>query len=409
MQKNERGITLIALVISIVVLSMLSSVTISALVGENGVLTKAQDSVVENRDGNVKEKVEMAWSSAITEYWKEWSKDRSVENKEFFTVENLNKYLGDTGGRVTRVSPNEDGTYLVKYKDDEQGTIYTFTMGEGGGIQEEESTSQIGALPDGIGDAINSENYGRKVLGYYSNGASGYTGDWRLFYQDRDYTYLICDSVIDQHLPSNYLDTYLDGSSVGEVGRNLNSMLRDSGDVFVSSNTNHNIRATAWLTDTEYWGNYKDADNKALFAIGSPTIELFSKSFNATIENESVNPLALSVVSAGYLPNEITSFALSSRNNNGIYNKNGNFIDNIDTNSEEPYEQLLGEAIEHSSTAQWFIASPWFGDNKQCFMVMESFGIMVGVNVDEITVSAISARPIVCFDTNVFQNTYTLE
>ena len=42
-KKNVRGITLIALVISIIVLLILAGVTIGSLTGENGILTRAKE------------------------------------------------------------------------------------------------------------------------------------------------------------------------------------------------------------------------------------------------------------------------------------------------------------------------------------------------------------------------------
>ena len=42
-KKNARGITLIALVISIIVLLILAGVTIGSLTGENGILTRAKE------------------------------------------------------------------------------------------------------------------------------------------------------------------------------------------------------------------------------------------------------------------------------------------------------------------------------------------------------------------------------
>ncbi len=41
--KEKRGITLIALVITIIVLLILAGVTIATLTGKNGILTKASD------------------------------------------------------------------------------------------------------------------------------------------------------------------------------------------------------------------------------------------------------------------------------------------------------------------------------------------------------------------------------
>ena len=42
-KKQAKGITLIALVITIIVLLILAGVTIATLTGENGILTKAQN------------------------------------------------------------------------------------------------------------------------------------------------------------------------------------------------------------------------------------------------------------------------------------------------------------------------------------------------------------------------------
>lgn len=43
MFKQERGITLVALVVTIVVLLILAGVSISMVLGQNGIVTKAQD------------------------------------------------------------------------------------------------------------------------------------------------------------------------------------------------------------------------------------------------------------------------------------------------------------------------------------------------------------------------------
>lgn len=43
MFKQEKGITLVALVVTIVVLLILAGVSISLVIGQNGIVTKAQD------------------------------------------------------------------------------------------------------------------------------------------------------------------------------------------------------------------------------------------------------------------------------------------------------------------------------------------------------------------------------
>ena len=55
MLKNKKGITLIALVVTIVVLLILAGVTISLLLDENGIITKSKDARNANRAGAIKE------------------------------------------------------------------------------------------------------------------------------------------------------------------------------------------------------------------------------------------------------------------------------------------------------------------------------------------------------------------
>lgn len=63
--KNEKGITLVALVITIIVLLILAAVSIAALSGENGILTNADDSKEQTAISKAKE----AYSTAISEIY----------------------------------------------------------------------------------------------------------------------------------------------------------------------------------------------------------------------------------------------------------------------------------------------------------------------------------------------------
>lgn len=64
--KREQGITLIALVVTIVVLLILAAVSISMLTGENGIITQAQNSKEQTEIGYEKEQVSLAYASAKT-------------------------------------------------------------------------------------------------------------------------------------------------------------------------------------------------------------------------------------------------------------------------------------------------------------------------------------------------------
>ena len=62
MKKNIRGITLIALIITIIVLLILAGVSIAMLTGQNGILTQANNSKVEQSHGAVREAIALAYN-----------------------------------------------------------------------------------------------------------------------------------------------------------------------------------------------------------------------------------------------------------------------------------------------------------------------------------------------------------
>ncbi len=67
MIKNQKGITLIALVITIIVLLILAGVSIAMLTGENGILTQATDARDTNTKAGIAEKVNMSIQAAYME------------------------------------------------------------------------------------------------------------------------------------------------------------------------------------------------------------------------------------------------------------------------------------------------------------------------------------------------------
>ena len=61
---NQKGITLIALVITIIVLLILAGVSIAMLTGQNGILTQAQSAKTTNENKSAEEKVKLAIMAA---------------------------------------------------------------------------------------------------------------------------------------------------------------------------------------------------------------------------------------------------------------------------------------------------------------------------------------------------------
>ena len=120
--KQAKGITLIALVITIIVLLILAAVSIATLTGDNGLLNKAQEAKVENDKAGERDQIQLAYQAAKMEEYQDTEGTRTF--KEIFEEE-LEKN-GLTGAVVT---DNGDGSYTVtlgngnSYKIDGNGNI----------------------------------------------------------------------------------------------------------------------------------------------------------------------------------------------------------------------------------------------------------------------------------------------
>lgn len=69
--KNQKGITLIALVITIIVLLILAGVSIAMLTGQNGILTQANSAKTETNKAEAVEKINLALNAVKSEVYKQ--------------------------------------------------------------------------------------------------------------------------------------------------------------------------------------------------------------------------------------------------------------------------------------------------------------------------------------------------
>ena len=68
MRKTNLGVTLIALIITIIVLLILAGVTIAMIVGDNGILNRATDAAVQTEQASIKEALDLAYSDYQLEF-----------------------------------------------------------------------------------------------------------------------------------------------------------------------------------------------------------------------------------------------------------------------------------------------------------------------------------------------------
>ena len=110
-KKNARGITLIALVITIIVLLILAGVTINALSGENGIITKSKEAKIKTEKSRTIEKINLAILTAMTKG------DEDIDNAT------LREELEKEGLTVKTEGNNlpwdvSDGKYIYRINED---------------------------------------------------------------------------------------------------------------------------------------------------------------------------------------------------------------------------------------------------------------------------------------------------
>ena len=69
MLSNKRGITLVALVITIIVLLILAGVSLAMALGNNGVLTRSSEAVVKTDEATAVMDVKVAYAAVVTDYF----------------------------------------------------------------------------------------------------------------------------------------------------------------------------------------------------------------------------------------------------------------------------------------------------------------------------------------------------
>ena len=98
--KNKKGITLIALVVTVVVLIILAGVSINAVLGDNGIIKKANQAASVTKEAEVKEAI----NRTILEFYL---------TNDYATLEDFLKAKAEDGS-IDSVTKNADGTLTVK-------------------------------------------------------------------------------------------------------------------------------------------------------------------------------------------------------------------------------------------------------------------------------------------------------
>ena len=93
MFKKENGITLVALVVTIIVLLILAGVSITMISGDDGIATRASQAASKTDVGNVEDAINLAVSTAKTEHYAKYAEGSVTSLKPALTGEDLNSAL----------------------------------------------------------------------------------------------------------------------------------------------------------------------------------------------------------------------------------------------------------------------------------------------------------------------------
>ena len=289
-EKANSGITLIALVITIIVLLILAGVSIAMLTGQNGILTQAQNSKQATEKAEVKERAQTDIVGVQTE-------TESTEISKTALKRILDKYFDNVPNDIksdTEITAKaEYGGAKMKVSDIYSGEIIERYMAADIANATQEEKQSI---------------YGATVTGYTL--PSGTTTDvgWKIFYADNSNIYLIADNYVEiNNLPNSTTELGVvtankpkpnDGDSDQARSAYFSDILGDyagssritdsrlkalNNDYFNTKNyssTDNNIKAVAYMMDTKAWNSKFLDSNKADYCIGGPSVELLFKSYN---------------------------------------------------------------------------------------------------------------------------------
>ena len=230
-KEEQKGITLIALVITIIVLLILAGVTIATLTGDNGILTKAQDASEKTKIGDEQERVRLSVVGALAQ-------DNGGKIKRNYLNDELTSYIGKEGTDYT-LSESEMAPFVVTYSNSKK----SYLIDENGNVSEYVDISKYVKIGDYVEYKPTSvtepyDKFGETYSGYANeNIGQDNTLKWRVLNINTNGTVeLISDKPTSTtvyfkgargynnavYLLNDYCNTMYSNSSINAKARSLN-------------------------------------------------------------------------------------------------------------------------------------------------------------------------------------------
>ena len=269
--KENKGITLIALIITIVIMLILVAVSVNVLINSN-IIGQAEKAAKGYKTAYEREQ------TRIDELMEEWNRLEQDQCAHTWGEENITKAATctETGtktrtctkcGKVETVTIQALGHNIVN-------GVCTRC-----GVNFEMTASDVANKPS---------IYGSTVTNYNANGIK-----WKVFYATTDRIYLIASDYVHY---SKLTNAYKNGASCYNTGTypysyywasggtSLETTGRQDG-IFMATgytlnSSNENSKCVSGLLNTNNWTDFVDT-NYADYAIGGPTLNMYIASWNA--------------------------------------------------------------------------------------------------------------------------------
>lgn len=276
--KKEKGITLIALVVTIVVLLILAGVSIAMLIGENGVINKAIESNEETAKAKAREKLEVVFAEAtvpknmdpvynqngyLDKMIKERIEDCSILKKDdldivivekwaFLIDRSIPKIVDEIGRKEDIVYP-EISTDLLQAKDITAEYISNSVI-----VDYEEYTTT---------EYLKSEEIRNRNF-----------NTWQILYADNNNIYLISQwGVKDEYNDSDYskgIEILKDTTRFQAIEKGWHAPISNMNFTYDAEE----LEKALYRLDKQKWERY--LGDMGEWALGGPTLEMFVASYD---------------------------------------------------------------------------------------------------------------------------------
>ena len=300
---EDEGITLVALVVTIIILLILAGVTINMVLGQNGLIEKSKIAKGKYENAALDEKAQLKNATDLMDsLYGDYSTVKVGDEVIKITAENAKNYYGY---KVTNYNKEKDpdGVYRIFYYDAE--------------------------VKDG----------------------KGKYGEANTLYLKRDWT--ANDVNLGKKISdSSWTDTNKNNAVTMMRKMNPDYASNQTSKTAYSSLENNNERGATWLCDTTQFETYVDS-TMANFAIGSPSAEMYCDSYNQVTHNQGSSSGAAKLT-CSYQKDVVPGYIYQV---NGTKQNDG-WITNYDTVDLSGYHGMYLANKTEKGEYHWWLASP---------------------------------------------------